>query len=193
MTKEGRLGQWGRSSRESFRMCRETWSKPFIANFWSWSLLFGALHIHSCMFLGNKASSAGAPLVLWFFGRGIEQIGNYQESLVAYSWATSAHRQEIKMTFSDIMWFEHFLFHQILTIFQHSHHFWAKSSLQVGKYLIIHTCKLIFTQWWWKCWNIVKIWWKTKCSNHMISKNVLFSCALMSVGYERSYIQLSLI
>ena len=80
----------------------------------------------------------------------------------------------VKMTFSEIMWFEHFLFHQILTIFQHSHQFWAKSSLQVGMYLIIHTCKLIFTQWWWKCWNIVKIWWKTKCSNPMISKNVLF-------------------
>ena len=81
----------------------------------------------------------------------------------------------LKKTFFEIIWLEHFIFHQILTKLQHCHHFWAKSSLQVGMYLIIHTCKLIFTQWWWKCWNIVKIWWKMKFSNNMISKNVFFT------------------
>ena len=88
--------------------------------------------------------------------------------------------QFLKTTFSEIMWFDHFIFQQILTIFQHFHHFWGKSSLQVGIYLIIHTCKLIFNQCWWQCWNVVKIWWKVKFSNHMISKNVFFKLNLIS-------------
>ena len=32
---------------------------------------------------------------------------------------------QVKTTFSEIMWFEHFIFHQILTKLQHCHHFWA--------------------------------------------------------------------
>ena len=80
----------------------------------------------------------------------------------------------IKMTFSEIMWFEHFLFHQILTIFQHFHHHWVKISLQVCIIRYIPTCKLDFAQKWWQCYNFVKFWWKMKFFNHIISKNVTF-------------------
>ena len=60
----------------------------------------------------------------------------------------------IKTTFSEIMWFDHFIF---LTIFQHFHHHWVKISLQVCTIRYIPTCKLDFAKKWWQCCNFVKI------------------------------------
>ena len=82
---------------------------------------------------------------------------------------------QLKMAFSEIMGFKNLYFHLIFTKFQNFHRNWVKISLQVCENSYSPTCKLDFSQKWWEICNFVKIWWKTKFPNRMISKNVTFT------------------
>ena len=90
------------------------------------------------------------------------------------------------MAFSEIMGFKNLYFHLIFTKFQNFHRNWVKISLQVCENSYSPTCKLDFSQKWWEICNFVKIWWKTKFPNHMISENVTFKVPFTKIKWPKN-------